>query len=572
MAGAGNRLEPEETQPRAGAGNRLEPEETQPRAGAGNRLEPEETQPRAGAGNRLELVVAEDGMTATLQPVEGGAATNTLEYVQNLLANAGITTGILADERIVSYLKTDALYGKPLQVARGTPPEPGADAKLTHHYETHQQVGKVLAGGNIDYRERGEIPHVKKGDLLIEKTPLKPSQPGLDIFGHSISVPPTADVKLRSGAGTMVSEDGLQLIALIDGQPKMTFGGRLSVLSELKIDGDVDLKTGHINFEGHIVVTGCVQSGFRVRGHSLTAKEITGAQVRVTGDVTVTGGIIGADINCQANIEARYIKNSRVSAFGDIRVSKEITDSTIETSGACRVETGKIITSTLSAKQGIHCKEMGTDVSSPCRLAVGVDAHIERELQGIQDAIARRNTKLDQLKARRTAVDIDKQSLDQRLIQLAQVQDRSLVEQREVQEGLEHLKNSAPAEAVQDAENRIKELGQRARDAEATLTELFDTQDEVDRKLANLEDQIRPLRDEIEELLDEKRGIEEWAKNCKSVAAVSVSGPIYVGTIVAGVHTQLRLADTCRHVRIQEVKITDPDATSDWEMRINPFR
>jgi hypothetical protein len=507
-----------------------------------------------------------------LRPASGGAATNTLAYVHGLLTASGITTGMVPDEEIAEYLKTDALLGKPLQVARGTPPKPGVDAALTYRYETHQEVGKILAGGKIDYRERGEIPHVKKGDILIEKTPMKPGEPGINIFGSVLSAPPAADVKLRNGSGTTVSEDGLQVIALIDGQPKMTFGGRLSVLSELKIEGDVDLKTGHINFDGHIVVTGCVQPGFRVQGHSLMAREITGAQIQVTGDITVSGGIISADINSQGNIQAKFVKNAKISAFGDIRVTKEITDTTIETSGACRVENGKILASTISAKQGIYSKDVGTDVSSPCRLAAGVDAHIEREIQGIQDAIARRNEKLNQLKARQTAVDIDKQSLEQKIIQLAQVQDRALVEQRDLQEGLERLRSSAPDEALRQAEERISELGQRAKDAEATLTELFDKQEEADRKIADLEAQMAPLRDEIGELSDEKQSIEEWSKAQKPVPVVNVSGPIYVGTIITGVHTQLRLSDTCRHVRIQEVKVTDPDAAAEWEMRISPYR
>jgi hypothetical protein len=309
-----------------------------------------------------------------------------------------------------------------------------------------------------------------------------------------------------------------------------------------------------------------------VQGHNLKAREITGAQIEVTGDVTVSGGIIGAEINSQGNIEAKFIKNSKICAFGEVRAAKEITDSTIETSGACRVENGKILTSTLSAKQGIYSKEVGTDVSSPCRLAAGVDAHIERELQGIQDAIARRNTKLNQLKARQTAVDIDMQSLEQKIIQFAQVQDRSLVEQRELQDGMERLRNSAPDEAVQEADKRINELGQRAKDAEATLAELFEKQEEADRKIAELETQMRPLQDEIEELTDEKQSIEEWSKSQKPVAVVSVRGPIYAGTIVTGIHTQLRLTDTCRHVRIQEVKMTDPDAATEWEMRISPFQ
>lgn len=535
---------------------------------------PEET---AGAtspdpGSEFDLSISRDRLSAVIRPAGGMPAANTLEYVHDLLNTHGITTGILPDERITEYMKTEALEGAPLTIARGKPPKPGIDATLTYHFQAQQKIGKVLAGGTMDYRDHGEVPFVKKGDLLVEKTPMTPGEPGTDISGEPIKAGAPADVKLRNGAGTELIENGLKLIAQADGQPKMSFGGRVTVLSELKIDGDVDLKTGHVNFEGNVDVAGSIQAKFRVKAHHLTAREIMAAEVTVTGDITVGGGIIGATINSQGNIRAKYIKNANISAFGSVTAEREITDSTIEVSGSCQVENGKIFASTISAKQGIQAKDIGTEVSTPCRLSAGVDTHIEQEISGLQNAINRRKEKQKQIKQNLVALDVEKQAMQQQISLLAQVQDRSMVEQRDVQSTLEKLKAVAQADAVAEAENKIKALEQKARDAENELGALFDKQDQADEKIGALELELKMLQEEIDELTDEKQSIVQWSKAQKPIAVVSATGPVYAGTMISGVHAQTRIKETCRHVRIHEVKVTNPDAATEWDIRISPFK
>ena len=90
--------------------------------------------------------------------------------------------------------------------------------------------------------------------------------------------------------------------------------------------------------------------------------------------------------------------------------------------------------------------------------------------------------------------------------------------------------------------------------------------------MAALEKDIFLLKEEIEELNDEKAAILNWSKNQKPLAVVSVSGPIHAGTIISGIHTQTKIRETCRHVRIHEIKNTDPDTSVEWEMRISPFK
>ena len=70
----------------------------------------------------------------------------------------------------------------------------------------------------------------------------------------------------------------------------------MCVFSELKIDGDIGLETGHVDFDGFINASGTVQEGYKVHGGKLAAKEIYRAEVEIAGDIVLEGGLIGAKV------------------------------------------------------------------------------------------------------------------------------------------------------------------------------------------------------------------------------------------------------------------------------------
>ena len=180
----------------------------------------------------------------------------------------------------------------------------------------------------------------------------------------------------------------MKLYANVDGRPELRADGKVYVFTDLEIRGDVDLKTGHVDFQGNILVSGTVQSGFRVKGGSLTANEILKAEVEVTGDLVVFGGIIGATVRSGGNVRARYIHDAHVEALGDVVVEKEIMDSRIETSGACSASNGHIRSCHIQAKKGIEAGEMGSEASKQCVLVVGTNDRARNEIERLKRDIA----------------------------------------------------------------------------------------------------------------------------------------------------------------------------------------
>ena len=264
------------------------------------------------------------------------------------------------------------------------------------------------------------------GELLAEKISAIHGEKGIDIFGRPVDPPAVKDAKLKCGPGTRMSDDNLKLFAKIEGQPSLAFGGKVSVMSDLVIKGDIGLQTGHVDFDGNVKVMGTVQSGFKVKAGSIDAKEIHEAEVIASEDVTVSGGINGATITAGGIISAKYIAKTTISSFGDVAAQKEIIDSIIETSGSVLVRKGKIISSEIASKKGIESMDIGTDKSSPCKLKVGVDTHGEREIQKKETAIRAIEEERMVIMEQLETFEKDEATLNQEIAEQAQIQDRAM--------------------------------------------------------------------------------------------------------------------------------------------------
>jgi len=255
----------------------------------------------------LDLTVSEDGVAAYISITADLSDSISLEEVKDFLQDRGIKYGIVDDSLIGEFLGHEALQKEGFKIAEGKAPKPGTHASVKYCFDIeHLKVGAAKAGGAIDFKDRGEIPDVKEGDLLVEKTPMEKGEAGIDVYGNPIPAPETRDIRLRCGRGAELAEDGLKVFAKSEGQPKISFGGKISVFPEYKISGDVCLETGHVDFDGNIKVTGAIQSGFRVKGGNVSAKEILKAEIKSIGDVIVTGGITGARIKARGEVKAKY--------------------------------------------------------------------------------------------------------------------------------------------------------------------------------------------------------------------------------------------------------------------------
>ncbi|MFN2169043.1 MAG: FapA family protein, partial [Anaerolineae bacterium] len=278
---------------------------------------------------------------------------------------------------------------------------------------------------------------------------------------------------------------------------------------------------------------------------------------------------IGTRVIVQGDLKARYIKNATVSAFGNVLVEKEIIESTIETSGACKVLRGAMVASEISARYGIEARDVGTDASKPCTLRAGSEQHIQRELGGLRKAIGRAREQLGALRAQEAALAPAEQENHRQIAELAQIQDRAMLRQRQLGEEL-RLQRDRDAPAAAANRREIALLEARARQAEADLGVLFAQQEQIEARRSALQAAIDAADAEIQDLCDERDAILDWSRKRPGVPLVVVGSEICAGTRIYGLHASAELKKAYRHVQIREIKRIDPQAGESWELRIQP--
>jgi hypothetical protein len=517
----------------------------------------------------LELIIDDEGLTATLKVPDGvDPHAATIQEIRDALLEEGIIYGIVEDSLIRGFLNSKIFREKPFTIAEGIAPRPGIPGKIRYHFDTdYLKIGAITETGNIDFKNRGEIPFVEEGTLLAEISPAVQGKSGRDIYGRDLLIEKVPDVVLRCDTGTRQSDDKTHIFAATSGQPKLNFGDRIQVLSELTIPGDVGFETGHVEFEGNVIIKGAVLEDFIVRGATIKAREIIGATIFASGDLTAQNGISNSTLHVVGNIQAKFIHKSTIHAYGNVEVDKEVIDCRIENSGACLVERGKIISSEISSKLGITAKEIGTEMSNPCKLRIGVDDHITRETEKIDGEIDEYKAKLEDLE--KTLADFGEQEkeINRQITALAHVQDRSQLEQKSLRARLETLGAAPTPENAHAVEARIAELNQKALDADASINRFFDEQDKLLAARDACQERINQCLERIEELKQQKKDKIAWARSIRGTAYVKTTGPVFGGTVVAGVHCTKIFKEITRHVRLHEA--ASSNAPEGWEMKLS---
>ncbi|MCP4114808.1 MAG: DUF342 domain-containing protein [Desulfobacteraceae bacterium] len=504
----------------------------------------------------LEITISEDRLTAFALIKKWDADLVTVEAVKEALDEQGICAGLKDDAMIKTWLSLATPEGDSFVIAQGIAPEYPVDATVKYHFAVDfRNPGKVLEDGSIDFRDRGDIPFVKAGTLLTEKTAVREGRSGTDVTGLEIPVAEAVEVMFNPGTGTRLSDDGLQIFADADGQPHLDAMGNVSVFSEIKIEGDVDFETGNINFDGNIVVAGVIKEGFSVRGATLTAGQIEGAEIELTGDLNVGAGIIDAKlIRVQGSVQAKYVNNSVIRAFGDLIVQKEIIDSKVLLSGECVNQTGNIIASTIVAKKGVQAVHIGTETSSPTRLRVGVDDHIKSLVAEINAKLKSNKDQIASRKAEIEALEAEDQELHVKISEAAYVQDRFQVELRKIQKQMVTLKESNDLQELGKLSKLVRKIHKEAQAAEQVLDQAFHRQDILVKDIQDRKRRITTLEEGNKALVDEKNALREFSSKTEAMPQVIISKRAMPETLIEGPNSVLRINESISRMRAVEVK------------------
>lgn len=347
----------------------------------------------------VKVTVSPDKMKAyvTFTPPDNGRML-TLEEVLDELSKNGVIYGINRTnlETLVKY----PVYNEMICIAEGTPPVNGENGKVEFHFDIKRDHRPtILEDGRVDFRELNLIQNIEKGGVLCSLIPPTPGKPGKTVAGTDIPALDGKPAVLPRGRNVVVSEDGTQLVAGIDGQISY-IDGKVSVFATHEVKADVDNSTGNINFIGNVVVMGNVLSGFTIEagGNVEVMGVVEGATIRAGGDIILRRGMQGMGkgiLISGGDIIARYIENSNVEARNDIK-AEAIMHSNVKCGNKLEISGRKGLLVGGSCKVGkeIIAKVIGSHLATVTEIEVGVDPTVRERYKAVRDEIVQMETDL----------------------------------------------------------------------------------------------------------------------------------------------------------------------------------
>jgi uncharacterized protein len=520
----------------------------------------------------LHLTLTSDKLSAYLSPTEVVPQGVTLDAVKAFLAGSGVVHGLIEDQALAEYIAQTPLPAEPLKVAEGLAPIPGRPPEVIYHFDIDPlRIGTMKSDGTMDWKNRGEIPQVNAGDVLVEKTEGDPGRPGMSVCGKEMLPPRIREPQLKCAKGAQRSEDGLQIVAKIPGTPKISSDGKISVFGMLPIKGDVGVETGHIDFSGHIEISGGVTAGYSVKGKGLRTTEIQDTDIEISEDVICYGGIYGSTLKVGGNIKTSHIHNCRVELLGDLIVEKEIIGCTIVTNGRCVISEGKIIASKIDAKKGIEAQTIGTEAAKPCELIVGIDRPYDRDMAAFkEELVALQDQKKDsgpQLPLLAQQVE----AITTQLGGLAQEQERFMAQKRQFEEQLQGQGPNAVAdeEEQQMLQEMIVELDEKNAAFEHHAKELLAQEDKLRLQLIGRKKSFEALDEKMAACKEKICVLEQALKVDPGQPVVKVSGVLFAKTKIIGFHKEITIPQNMEGVRVAEIQV---EGSAKYQMKISNLR
>ncbi|WP_019152762.1 DUF342 domain-containing protein [Robertmurraya massiliosenegalensis] len=285
----------------------------------------------------------------------------------------------------------------PITIAEGLPPQNGEDAYVILESDDKEKTKKK---DKINFRDVLDIPSVKNGQVIAKVVPQTVGINGRGVTGKLLLARDGKQLKLKAGKNVM--KEGNQFIATTDGQVSVTYKA-ITVNPVFEVNGDLDLKTGNVNFIGNVVIRGNVPTGYEViaGGDIKVYGLVEGAQLVARGNIHISGGITAAHrgkVVAGGSVQTNYLNQADVRAGQDVIIHTSVLHSQVEAKESISCKNGPVIGGILRSGKDIHVKVLGNDLFTKTEIFVGFDPSIHKkevklkeELEEISENIKKLN-------------------------------------------------------------------------------------------------------------------------------------------------------------------------------------
>jgi uncharacterized protein (DUF342 family) len=258
-------------------------------------------------------------------------------------------------------------------------------------------------GAVVNVRDAQQRTVVRKGQFVAEARYKVNPEIGSNVLGQPLLPEVGETLSVTVGEGIQQREPG-KFYALYDGLPKFE-EGNLTVTKTFILDGDVNLKSGNIYFDGPVEIKGSIEAGalVRVRGPLKVHGSISGGTVISKEPIEVLQSIVTGDqgkIICGTQVIADFIENSQIECDGTVTVNKALVSSNVRAGNLIQAiaPDGIIGGGSITCRGMVHAANIGFAKGARTIFKVGVDYKLLRRIEIRQKRLANLNTAQERYK------------------------------------------------------------------------------------------------------------------------------------------------------------------------------
>ncbi|MCC6954210.1 MAG: DUF342 domain-containing protein [Deltaproteobacteria bacterium] len=325
-----------------------------------------------------------------IKPIEG-APSSIVTPAQITALIEGVPSHLLHTE-IIAQIAQELTDGKTVEhrrVAKGKEAVEGRDGKVLLLVKALKRSAPLEF---IDPRFIHAFDNVEKGMLIGRVYHPTQGADGVDVYGQPIKskTGKAAKVSLDKSIILKPAESGVGFDTLIADTTGYVAdeSGKLSIKEDLSIGGDVNFKTGDIDFIGAVKVKGNVMRDFKVTarkdvtiggstdnstvvsyegsiviGGNASASTLTTIHATPTANAEKQAAIhqaVRADYRAAGSFKCHAAQGISVEAIGDIEIEKEASQSFLRTRGTLRMPKGHLFGGEAYVVCGLEAKIIGT--------------------------------------------------------------------------------------------------------------------------------------------------------------------------------------------------------------------
>lgn len=301
----------------------------------------------------------------------------------------------------------------------GTAAIAGQNGRLVFLVKQFQplQAGKEIE--RLDVRFIKRFDNIEIGTVVLRRYPPDQGLEGQDILGNKITATAgvVADLKYDSSFELRASQraDFEELVATKAGYLDSDKGA-FTIKDTLLIEGDVDQRTGDIEFVGTVIINGDVMKDFSViarRDITIKGDVYSGTVISHEGSITIVGNIGGNSndqsasanassgalrrreqrkrphIRARLNLSAAAIDDADVEVGGTTVITNDIRNSNLRVHGILTITQGGLIGGTTFSVTGIEAPIIGSHHDTTTKIVITDDISASAKYSQIQQEIAK---------------------------------------------------------------------------------------------------------------------------------------------------------------------------------------